>query len=148
MLLEIVDKTTEALEEKASVRRELDEIAAETAIDRLAWDDTPEGERLARYELTCKRAWNRTFDLLIKVRDKGKELDFAMVASLVRSLPAVDTRVINPCEHPIAATAPAVGPADEPVPPNDADWGAKKRRTKPIRWCSPPPPPGARRATG
>jgi hypothetical protein len=59
MLLDIVDRVTEELEDKAGVYRELAEINLQTAGHRLSWDDTPEGERLRRYELTCKRHWFR-----------------------------------------------------------------------------------------
>ena len=80
MLLEIVDRATERCKRRRRVFRELAELDADSAADRLSWDDTPEGERLRRYELTCKRTWFGLFDLLLKIRQKGGELDIATVA--------------------------------------------------------------------
>ena len=59
------------MQEKAERFRKLAELDAVSAADRLSWDDTAEGERLRRYELTCDRTWFRTFDLLLKTRQKG-----------------------------------------------------------------------------
>ena len=95
MLLEIVDRATEELEDKAGVFRELEEINLQYAGHRLSWDDTPEGERLRRYELTCKRARSRMFDLLLKIRSTADELDIATVASIRRSVPTVTTDAID-----------------------------------------------------
>lgn len=44
VLLEIVDRAIEVLEDSASVFRELEKINFEFAGHRLSWDDTPEGE--------------------------------------------------------------------------------------------------------
>jgi hypothetical protein len=70
-LLDLVDRTTELLRQKADVFRGLAELDAAYAADRLSWDDTDEGERLRRYELTCKRTLLRMFELLLKVRRTG-----------------------------------------------------------------------------
>ena len=80
VLLDIVDRATERLREKAEVLRELAELDAAYAADRLSWDDTPEGERLRRYELTCKRTLLRMFELLLKIRRTGDELEIATIA--------------------------------------------------------------------
>jgi hypothetical protein len=74
-----VNRAVTVLEDKAAVYRELDEINALTAGNLLSCDDTPEGERLRRFELTCQRAWLRMFELLLKFRRIGEELDFATV---------------------------------------------------------------------
>ena len=89
MLLEIVDRATLELEDTAGVFRELEEINLRFAGHRLSWDDTPEGERLRRYGLTCKRTQSRMFDLLLKLRTTAGELDIATVASIRRSVPTV-----------------------------------------------------------
>jgi hypothetical protein len=70
-LLELVDRNTERLRKKADALHELAELDALSAADRLSWDDTPEGERLRRYELTCQRTLLRMFELLLKVRRTG-----------------------------------------------------------------------------
>jgi hypothetical protein len=121
VLLEIVDRATGRLQEKAEMFRRLAELDAVSAADRLSWDDTAEGERLRRYELTCKRAWLRMFDLLLKVRQKGGELDFATVESRGRSVPAGNMGTID-ATAPMATTAvtPPAEPVEQPDPPNEA----------------------------
>ena len=120
-LLEIVDRTTERLREKAEVHRRLAELDAVSAADRLSWDDTPEGERLRRYELTCERTWMRMFDLLLKTRQKGADLDIATIASISRSVPTV---TVGEIDQPAPTVADLIIPPDEPAldpdPPNEA----------------------------
>ena len=71
---------------KTEALRALAELDAANAADRLSWDDTDEGERLRRYELTCSRTSLRMFELLLKVRRTGEELDIATIASISRSI--------------------------------------------------------------
>jgi hypothetical protein len=125
MLIEIIDGATVALEEKAEVLRQLAEIDAEEAPDRLFWDDTPEGERFRRYELTCKRTWLRMFDMLLKIRQSGSELDLATVHAISRSIPTVNAIKTNPAVSPdslgMATTEEPVDSADLPSEPNSSD---------------------------
>jgi hypothetical protein len=120
ILLEIVDRATERLRDKAERFRRLAELDAVSAADRLSWDDTEEGERLRRYELTCERTWLRIFDLLLKVRQKGGELDFATIAAIDRSVKSHNTD-----DNPAPAVASVVialeEPAREPDRPNEAN---------------------------
>ena len=118
MLLEIVDRATVELEDTAGVFRELEEINLRFAGHRLSWDDTPEGERLRRYGLTCERTQLRMFDLLLKIRSTAGELDIATVASIRRSVPTVTTDAIDQLGQFVAVdmTVPDE-PVDEPVPP-------------------------------
>ena len=81
-LLEIVDLATEQLQMKMEVLSQIAELDAASAADRASWDDSPEGERLRRYEITCSRTWLRLFDLLLKARSAGEELDFDAIASI------------------------------------------------------------------
>jgi hypothetical protein len=122
MLLEIVDRTTARLQEKAERFRQLAELDAVSAADRLSWDDTAEGERLRRYELTCERTWLRMFDLLLKVRQKGGELDFTTIDSIRRSVPTV---MMESIDQPGPTVADVIVPPDEPAlegnPPNEAN---------------------------
>ena len=83
-LLEIVDLATEQLQMKMEVLCQIAELDAASAADRASWDDSDEGERLRRYEVTCSRTWLRMFDLLFKARRAGEELDFATIASVER----------------------------------------------------------------
>ncbi len=134
MLLEIVDRATQELEDKAGVYRELEEIDLRFAGHRLSWDDTPEGERLRRYGLTCKRTWSRMFDLLLKIRSTAGELDIATIASIRRSVPTVTTDAIDQWGQFVAdditlPDEPALEPdppVEEPVPPNEANSAAGK----------------------
>ena len=121
VLQEIVDRNTEELEDKAGVLRELAEIDTQTAGHRLAWDDTAEGEKLRRYELTCKRAWLRMFELMLKVRSTSEELDFATIASvgrsaLTRNMGAIDT----PVQAVVDVKARPAAPSHEPDSPSEA----------------------------
>jgi hypothetical protein len=52
-LLEIADLATEQLQAKMDMLCRIAELDAASAADRASWDDTPEGERLRRYEVTC-----------------------------------------------------------------------------------------------
>ncbi len=127
VLLDIIDRATEELEDKAVLYRELEAIDLQTAGRRLSWDDTPEGERLRRYELTCKRSWSRMFDLLIKIRRSGEELDIATVASIRRSVPTV---TMGEIDQSAPTVADVITPPEEPVrpvdPPNEANLVEQK----------------------
>ena len=90
-LMEIVDLATEQLQMKMEVLSQIAELDAASAGDRASWDDTPEGERLRRYEITCSRSWLRLFNLLLKARSAGEELDFDTIASIERIAPARNT---------------------------------------------------------
>ena len=121
-LLELVDRATAPLRTKAEMLRELAELDAAEAADRLSWDDTAEGERLRRYELTCNRTLLRMFELLLKVRRTGEELDLGTIASFGRSLP---TGTMGAIEKPRPADATVITPPAEPVrqpdPPIEAN---------------------------
>jgi hypothetical protein len=121
-LLELVDRATAPLRTKAAMLRELAELDAAEAADRLSWDDTAEGERLRRYELTCNRTLLRLFELLLKVRRTGEELDLRTITSFGRSLP---TGTMGAIEKPRPADATVITPPAEPVrqpdPPIEAN---------------------------
>jgi hypothetical protein len=120
MLLEIVDRATEVLEDRADVNRQLEEINLQTAGRRLSWDDTPEGERLRRYQMSCKRMWSRMFDLLMKVRSTGSQLDIATIESIRRSVPTVTRGQIDQPEPFVAdVITPPEEPVNEPDPPSE-----------------------------
>ena len=69
--MDIIDRAVEKVEATAGVLREVDAVDESLAAYRGSWDDTPEGEALRRYELTCRRDWQRTFALLLKIRETG-----------------------------------------------------------------------------
>jgi hypothetical protein len=112
---------------------ELAEELAPFNADRLSWDDTAEGERLRRYELSCKRACMRMLDLLLKARSKGGTPDFAAVASVSRFLPARDVDAFMDQPVPSVATvitAPAE-PVEEPVRPIEANSAPENAPNEP-----------------
>ena len=102
--------------------------------DRLSWDDTPEGERLRRYELTCKRAWQRTFELLLKIRQTGAELDLSVIPSIGRSLSlAISGRNRSPrTARRKRRDRTRASPSSSPIRRAKPIRHAKMRRTKPI----------------
>jgi len=74
-LFQIVERAVGRLETKAEAHRQRAERDAASAADRLAFDDSREGELLRNYELSCRRALLRTIDTLFKVckaRTAGK----------------------------------------------------------------------------
>jgi hypothetical protein len=112
MLLDLVDRVTEQLRVKTEALRVFAELDAAYAADRLSWDDTDEGERLRRYELTCSRTLLRMFELLLKVRRTGEELDIATIASISRSIPSANMGAID---KPVPTVATVITPPAEPV---------------------------------
>jgi hypothetical protein len=107
---------------KMEVLSQIAELDAASAADRASWDDSPEGERLRRYEITCSRTWLRLFDLLVKTRRAGEELDFDTIASVERIAPARNV-VANVSSAPTATNVvtPTAEPVNEPDPPIEAN---------------------------
>jgi hypothetical protein len=121
-LLDIVNRAAKSIQAKADELEELAELNAPYRANRLSWDDTPEGERLRRYELTCDRAWNRAFDLFMKIRQKGAELDLSTIATLCRSVPFAN---IDRIDRPAPTVTSVIAPAAEPVKQPDLPIEAK-----------------------
>jgi hypothetical protein len=132
VLLDIVDRATEKLKAKAEMFRQLAELDAAEAAERLSWDDTPDGERLRRYELTVKRMWSRTFDLLLKIRSNADALDIATTASISRSAPIVTIAAIDQPEHAVAdVITPSEEPVNEPDPPSEPNSAGENAPNEP-----------------
>ena len=74
-LLGIIERATERLTSKADAHRMRAEMQAELAADILAFDDSPEGERLRRYELAHGRGVARALDSLQKHRRNANSID-------------------------------------------------------------------------
>ncbi|HEX3446838.1 MAG TPA: hypothetical protein VHS97_01215, partial [Isosphaeraceae bacterium] len=74
-LLGIIERATERLTLKAHAHRERAEVKAELAADILAFDDSPEGECLRRYELAHGRGVARAIDLRRKHRPTANQID-------------------------------------------------------------------------
>jgi hypothetical protein len=107
---------------KMEVLSQIAELDAASAADRASWDDSPEGERLRRYEITCSRTWLRMFELLLKTRSAGEELDFDAIASIERIAPARNTgenvSLAPALANVVTPTAEAAKNLD---PPNEAN---------------------------
>ena len=67
-LYAIIDRATAQIAVKAEAHRVRAEINDSLAADRLAFDDSPEGERLRRFDLACGRGLARSLDSLLKLR--------------------------------------------------------------------------------
>jgi hypothetical protein len=67
-LLDIITRATERLTKTLDARRRRAEQEAELDVDRLAVDDSPEAERLLRFEMARGRALARSLDMLLKLR--------------------------------------------------------------------------------
>jgi hypothetical protein len=74
-LLGIIERATERLTSKADAHRVRAELQAVLAADLLAFDDSPEGERLRRYELAHGRGVARALDSLHKHRRTANPID-------------------------------------------------------------------------
>jgi hypothetical protein len=68
VLFGIIDRATAQIALKAEAHRVRAEINESLAADRLAFDDSPEAERLRRFDLACGRGLARSFDSLLKLR--------------------------------------------------------------------------------
>jgi hypothetical protein len=104
------------LEAKADALRQIAEVDAEHAVDRLRWDDTPEGEKLRRYDLACKRLWLRLSEMLLRARQNGERLDIGMIQTIGRSAPTVVAMNADP-----AVSSDAIGMTPTEEPANSAD---------------------------
>jgi hypothetical protein len=124
LLLQIIDGAVFGLEAKADALREIAEIDAEHAVDRLRWDDTPEGERLRRYDMACKRMWLRLSEMHLRVRQNGEKLDLGMIQTISRSAPTVVAMKTDPGVSSdsigMASTEEPVHSADLPSEPNSS----------------------------
>jgi hypothetical protein len=140
MLLAIIDRTVEPLEQKFDELAEIAEKLAPYESSRLSWDDTPEGERLRRYETTCSRTWFRLFDLLHKVRNEGGRLDFAAVASIGQSVQvgkiAASRSAAPAVVADIAAPVETVELPTEPGEPNSQPRNAPSEPNSPVHQVS------------
>ena len=127
MLLSIVNRAAKQVQAKADELEELAGLSAPYTADRLSWDDTPEGERLRRYELTCDRAWNRAFDLFMKIRQNGDDLDLATIATL-RHFVQVDNIDSIDLPAPTVTNVAALSsePLEQPDPPIEAKSESEK----------------------
>jgi hypothetical protein len=131
MLLDIIDRHIEPLQHRADGLDEIADRLAPYAADRLSWDDTPEGERLRRYEMRCGNTWFRLFDLLHKVRNQGGRLELAAVAAIGESVRVGRVGLYDTAEPALPAeNAVSRGATDSPALPNELDSGQETAPTE------------------
>jgi hypothetical protein len=85
-LIQLVEHAVNRLETQAEAHRRRAEREIATAPDRLAFDDSPEGERLRGYESKCHGALIRTIETLFQVR-KFRKSDPADSANALSTNP-------------------------------------------------------------
>ena len=64
----LIQRETERLRTRAQAHRQRERVKATRAADLLAFDETPEGERLRRFEITSGRGYTRAIDTFLKLR--------------------------------------------------------------------------------
>jgi hypothetical protein len=91
-LLGLIERATEQLTMKVDAYRERARVEAAMVPDLLAFDDSPEGERLRRYELACGRAMSRSLDKMLKLAtgERKKNEDGRMRTELLVHEPTGD----------------------------------------------------------
>jgi hypothetical protein len=77
-LYAIIDRATAQIAKRAEAHRVRAEINDSLAADRLAFDDSPEAERLRRFDLACGRGLARSLDSLLKLRRAPERADCPM----------------------------------------------------------------------
>jgi hypothetical protein len=118
-LLGIIERGTERLSVKAEAHRERARVMAALAPDILAFDGSPDGERLRRFELASGRGLSRALDDLRKYRRDAKTVSgpLSAVSDKVEAIEQTNARSdgSDTCENTT----------------NEATEGRQTRRTKP-----------------
>jgi len=109
VLTRIVDRATVRLEEKAEALRQRAELVAKLTADRLSFDDSPEGERLRRYQTTCSRSLHKAIDSIMKMRLVAKDRD-SMIENERGPIAAIEVDHEFPFDH-----NPATPSIDHPI---------------------------------
>ena len=64
----LIQRETESLNATAELHRLRERVQAARAADLLGFDETPDGERLRRFEITSGRGYSRSIDIFLKLR--------------------------------------------------------------------------------
>ena len=113
VLLDIIEREAAQIKLKDAAHRRRAEVIDALAADRLLFDESPEGERLRRFELACGRGIWRSSDSLRKIRQTTKS-----PLSVVRCpLPVADapTEVLDECVSTNEPTAAREIATNEPT---------------------------------
>jgi hypothetical protein len=90
-LYAIIDRATAQIALRAKAHRVRAKLSDSLAADRLAFDDSPEAERLRRFDLACGRGLARSLDSLLKLRRAPELVDCSSSVSQDRLSAAGDT---------------------------------------------------------
>jgi hypothetical protein len=123
-LVFVVDKVIADVEEKLALAEAREAKEAALDADCLAFDDSPEGERLRRYELAAHRKLMRTIDTFLKIRkaDLEETEDDAGGAGSVYS-----QQVKEPIGDP-PAEPDYRGDIDEPAGDPESEFSVRRAR--------------------
>ena len=114
-LLDIIERATAPIKVTAEAHRRRAEINDALATDRLAFDDSPAGERLRRFELASGRGMARSLDLLLKLRRSVVSSPLSFVSGPL----SIVSDQIGAIDEPIAPDEPTVARENAPNEPTD-----------------------------
>jgi hypothetical protein len=133
---DLIQRETERLHAKAETHHRRERVKAARAGDLLGFDETPEGERLRRFEITSGRGYNHAIDTFMKLRRAEAIGQLSIGPSPDVSTPLSDDpwSVANEMAVAIAETdAPNQPALDSDV---DLSWGLEYPSNEPRgdRW--------------
>ncbi len=121
-LLEIIERASARLTTRAETHRERARVMADLATDFLAFDDSPGGERLRRYDLASGRGLSRSLDDLRKHRHSFVRGPLSVVSSLssvVSSASSVVSSPLSVVSGPLSVVAYEAEALTEAISPNE-----------------------------
>jgi hypothetical protein len=138
----IVEKATTRLEAKLEVHEARAALEAAEAVDRLCFDDSPEGERLRRFQLASQRALLRTVDSLLKLRrqepPRQTESDPAEPAGTGPTVAGPSATICCGPDGIHSSSGADLSPA-VPAPPRGRPSRRSRSRPRKSRRTNPPP---------
>jgi len=115
-LFDIIDRATAQIALKAEAHRARAELSDSLAGDRLLFDDSPEGERLRRFDLACGRGLARSLDSLLKLRRAANSIDEGVTTGAVAEFDSIEhVRVKTATNATIEPTDACENTTNEPT---------------------------------
>ncbi len=102
--------TTTSTATEPTTKADRSEAEAADRSARLAFDDSDEGERLRRYQISCGRSLNRSLDMLLKLRKAEEKRQTVLV-------PTTDTVATRPGQFPVDGECDST-PGGSPAAPS------------------------------
>jgi hypothetical protein len=117
-LLRLIERATVRLTLKADAHRERARALAALVPDLLAFDDSPAGERLRRYELGCGRAMSRSLDKMLRLASCPLPVVSCEAQTIAQPIaPNEPTDQFVSC--PLSVVSCDAGAPAEPIAPNE-----------------------------